>query len=205
MPRLTKDPQIRIAEIIDTAEELFNARGFQETQISDIVKAIGVAQGTFYYYFKSKEEVVEAIVRRKMARILAEIETVTAAAEINAPRKMDLVVYTVLTSIQSRDGLLFEYLYSDQYLHILDKLGRQASELFAPQLIKIVGEGIGQGYFTVTHPEETVDFIVAIIRCLIDSLYMKDSEEKLSPRLEITRRLIETALGAQEGILGLKG
>lgn len=61
----TKDPQIRMTEIIEAAEDLFNAHGYQETQVNDIVKVIGVVQGTFFYYFNYKEEVVEAIMDEK--------------------------------------------------------------------------------------------------------------------------------------------
>jgi AcrR family transcriptional regulator len=203
MSRVTKDPQIRIAEIIGVAEELFNARGYQETQISDIVKAIGVAQGTFYYYFKSKEEVVEAIVRRKVDRILGEVEEITAIKELAAPRKLSVVINTAINGIRGRDGLLFEYLYCDQNLHILDKLGHQAGELFGPALKKVIAEGIGQGCFHVAYPEETVEFIIAIIRVVIDSLYEKETAERQALRLEITQKLIETALGAAPGTIDL--
>ena len=204
MARVTKDLQVRIAEIIDTAEALFNARGYHETQISDIVKAIGVAQGTFYYYFKSKEDVVEAIVRRKVDRILAEIEEMVNEKDSDAPQKIRIVVRAVINDIRHRDGLLFEYLFSEQNLHIVDKLGRQGGIRFAPALRRIIDEGIEKKYFSVGHPEETVEFILAIIRAIIESLYKKDAEEKLATRLEIVQKLIEAVLGAKTGTINLQ-
>lgn len=198
MPRVTKDPQIRMNEIIDTAEKLFNAHGYQETQISDIVKAIGVAQGTFYYYFKSKEDIVEAIVRRKVDQILAEIEDIAAAKDIDVLRKMNLVMHTVFADIRDRIGLLYEYLFNEQNLHILDKIGRQGSERFAAPLLNIVGEGVEQGCFHVAYPEEAVEFILGIFRVLIDSQYTKEPERNDAVRLEIAQKLIETILGANK-------
>ena len=50
MARPQQDPQIRINEILDAAETLFYDHGYHQTMISDIVKKIGAAQGTFYYY-----------------------------------------------------------------------------------------------------------------------------------------------------------
>ena len=64
MARITKDPVVRRNEIIDAAEKLFYSVGYDETSVSDIVKAIGVAQGTFYNYFTSKDAVLEALVQR---------------------------------------------------------------------------------------------------------------------------------------------
>ena len=50
--------------LLNTAYHLFTEKGFQKTSISDIVNEAGVAKGTFYYYFKSKEEVMDAIIER---------------------------------------------------------------------------------------------------------------------------------------------
>lgn len=205
MSRVTKDPQVRMAEIIDTAEELFNAHGYQETQISDIVKTIGVAQGTFYYYFKSKEEVVEAIVRRKMDGILSAIEAITIIKDWDAPRKMSAVVNTTINSVSSSEGLLFEYLFNEQNLHILDKLGRQAGVLFVQPLKKIIHEGMEQKCFSVAHPEETIEFFLSIIRVVIEAQYKTETSERQAWRLEIAQQLFETALGACRGSIVLKG
>ena len=199
MARITKDPQVRIAEIIDAAETLFNTHGYQETQVSDIVKAVGVAQGTFYYYFKSKEEVVEAIVRRTMDRILAEVEDICVAKDMDASQKMSMVVQTAINGTRNRSGLSFEYLYTDHNLHILDKIGRQANELFVRPLKKIIVEGIEQKSFNIVYSEPVAEFILAIIRVVLDSRYNKETAECQAQRLEIAQKLIEAALGSKKG------
>ena len=114
MARITKDPQVRMTEILDTAEELFYAKGYHETQVSDIVKKIGVAQGTFYYYFKSKEEILEALISRQMSKVLSEMETVVSASDIPPSRKLELFVQSLFHTIRYKDGLLFEFLFDDQ-------------------------------------------------------------------------------------------
>ena len=53
--QITKDPQERKQEILETAMRLFQEKGYEKTSISDIAKAIGVAQGLCYRYFPSKE------------------------------------------------------------------------------------------------------------------------------------------------------
>ena len=47
----------KLKQLVGAAVDLFYEKGFQSTRISDIVGKAGVAQGTFYLYFKSKEEV----------------------------------------------------------------------------------------------------------------------------------------------------
>ncbi|HEX8580789.1 MAG TPA: TetR family transcriptional regulator, partial [Acidimicrobiales bacterium] len=53
--RLTTQGQERKQQLIDTAAELFAARGYADTRIADIVTAAGVAKGLFYWYFDTKE------------------------------------------------------------------------------------------------------------------------------------------------------
>jgi Transcriptional regulator len=201
MPRIKEDPQFKMTIFLDAAEKLFNFRGYQATKISDIAKSIEVSQGIIYYYFKSKEEVLEAIIRRKIAGIISEIEMVINTDDEKSFRKIELIFYKSLKSIQGRGELLFEYLYNDQHLYILDRIKRQVRELVKPILLKIVEEGIKQGYFKTIYPIESVDFLINIIEILIDSLYKKESTEKLTHRIEIAQNLIEKALDAQPGIM----
>jgi AcrR family transcriptional regulator len=204
MPRVTKDPQERIAEIMDTAEEMFNTRGFQQTQISDIVKKVGVAQGTFYYYFKSKEEVLEAIVGRKITRISDEIDSLVKNSELKAPQKLVQLIKILFREINTEDGLLFEYLFTEQYLHILDRLGRQANEKMAPNFLLIIREGVEEGYFQVPYPEGATDFIIVVINFAVESLYKKEATEIIEWRFELAQKMLETALGAKPGTLNIR-
>lgn len=59
MTRITKEPEVRKQEILDTAMELFYQNGYNKTSITDIAKKIGIAQGLCYRYFKSKEELFD--------------------------------------------------------------------------------------------------------------------------------------------------
>lgn len=59
MTRITKEPEVRKQEIMDTAMELFYQNGYDKTSISDIAEKIGIAQGLCYRYFKSKEDLFD--------------------------------------------------------------------------------------------------------------------------------------------------
>ena len=68
-PRRTKPTEERRAEIVETARRLFVERGFAETPISAIVREMRVSQGVFYYYFPSKNAVIDAIVEDYIASL----------------------------------------------------------------------------------------------------------------------------------------
>jgi AcrR family transcriptional regulator len=70
----------REAAILDAAFAEFAARGFAATRLDDLAARLGIAKGTLYLYFPSKEALFEAAVRRRMAEPLAAIEAEAGAA-----------------------------------------------------------------------------------------------------------------------------
>ena len=69
--RITKNPEVRKQEILDTALKLFGEKGYENTSIADIAKAIGVAQGLCYRYFPSKEALSDSAIEQ-YANVLVE-------------------------------------------------------------------------------------------------------------------------------------
>lgn len=65
----------RRQELLDIAVELFARNGYHQTKVSDIVRQAGVAQGTFYWYFKSKEAIALEIIangREEIAHVISQ-------------------------------------------------------------------------------------------------------------------------------------
>jgi AcrR family transcriptional regulator len=201
MARISKDPQVRMTEILDATEKLFYDRGYYETQISDIVKSIGVAQGTFYYYFKSKDEVLEALINRQLSLFLSELEKVVSTDSITPSRKLELFVQTMLHTIQCKDGLLFEFLFDDQHLHMMDKLMRQGKQLIMPFMLRIIDEGEQQKVFHVMSSQIALAFVGDILKCLFDAKYEKISTESFDQYVKMATTLIEKILGVPENSL----
>lgn len=69
--RITKELEVRKQEILDTALRLFGEKGYEKASITDIAKAIGVAQGLCYRYFPSKEALFDSAIEQ-YADILVE-------------------------------------------------------------------------------------------------------------------------------------
>jgi len=76
MSRTPQDPSVRMNEILDVADYLFFTKGYDATTINDIAKKMGVAQGMLYYYFKSKEEILEKLLDRHADSLMTEIKNI---------------------------------------------------------------------------------------------------------------------------------
>lgn len=62
--RRIKPAEVRIDELMNAAEALFLEKGVEATTISEIIASAGVAKGTFYHYFESKQHIIEALKKR---------------------------------------------------------------------------------------------------------------------------------------------
>ncbi len=53
-------------QIVEAADRLFYERGYEATSFSDIAKAVGLSRGNFYYHFRTKDEILDAVIARRM-------------------------------------------------------------------------------------------------------------------------------------------
>ncbi|TWH45081.1 TetR/AcrR family transcriptional regulator [Sporomusa sp. KB1] len=203
MARPPQDPQLRITEILNAAEPLFYSKGYQETSISDIVTSMGVAHGTIYYYFKSKEEILEALLERYLLIFVAEVKTKLRTDNITPPCKIQLIIQILLKSICRDKKLLFEFLYNDRTIHFLDKLARQGKQVTNLLFLETIEEGNQKKYFQTVHPQAAVNIIQAIMESLINALYEKSSKELLIYQFKLAEELIEHVLGAKQGTIAI--
>lgn len=61
-------------QIVATADRLFYEHGFEPTSFAQIADQLGISRGNFYYHFKSKDEILDAVIRRRLANTEAMLE-----------------------------------------------------------------------------------------------------------------------------------
>ena len=76
--RVVKKAEERRNEILDAADELFGQKGFDGTSTKDILEKVGIARGTLYYHFKSKEDIMDALIDRYNVRLLGAAQEIAA-------------------------------------------------------------------------------------------------------------------------------
>jgi AcrR family transcriptional regulator len=199
MARPKKDPEIMRGRILQVAEGLFSKRGYDETAVSDIVSEMGMAQGTFYYYFPSKEDCLDALVGRILEADHRTVEEVLERDDIDAPAKL-LKVYQIRIRRRVEHRVL-DYLHLEQNAKLHYKIYRQRYSDFLPLFTRLVEEGVEEGVFRTDHPEATA----AGIMLLNEMVEMLDrTPETFGIRPDIIGPLqeqIERVLGAAAGTL----
>ena len=158
----TVDRTARRAELVSAASSVFARNGVANTAVSDIVKEAGVAQGTFYLYFESKDDVVMGVVERMVDQIVAGIEAVASATDASAVERM-LGLGDMLSSFERDPGAveLVDILHHPDNRALHDRL----AELLLPRLLtplveSIVEQGVAEGVFHVPDTHAAAWFVL---------------------------------------------
>ena len=132
MPRRRQDPTIRRGELIDAASRLFLSKGYAATSVRDILDEVGnrtASPSVFYYYFKSKEEIYQAVLRRHSERYLQAIDEVVARWE-DDPDRLVMGVAPLFLATLTRGGRGNEAVSSAENLLLSLKLREDLTQRF---------------------------------------------------------------------------
>ncbi len=202
MTRTVKDPETRRSELIDTAEELFLENGYDETAVSEIVRNAGVAQGTFYHYFRSKDDVLSAITDRWIEEIRAEIEDIASGDDSDAIDKI-LGVFGFFSSLGRSRQRLVEYVHEERDAHLHIKFEKRVPQIIIPPFSRMIEEGVDEGFFDVRYPEMAALSIMetaGAISHIHETYRLEEKTEKMKEITDATFDFIERILGAEPGI-----
>jgi AcrR family transcriptional regulator len=73
-------------QIVDVADRLFYEHGFEASSFADIAKDVGLSRGNFYYHFKTKDEILDAVIARRVSNTRAMLDAWEQAAPSPAER-----------------------------------------------------------------------------------------------------------------------
>ena len=154
--RVSKDPEVRKQEIVAAAFDLFREKGYDQVSVNDIVKKVGLAQGTFYYHFNSKYELLDAVVEYEMRQTLEMLKSVATDEKLSALEKMQAIIKInpddegrrFIREVRSENAVL--------YMKSQKKLGEE----FVPYLTKMIEGGDKAGVFSVQYARETAELLL---------------------------------------------
>jgi AcrR family transcriptional regulator len=201
--RISKDPDVRKSELIEAAEELFRENGFTQTSVSDIVKKVGVAQGTFYYYFDSKDDALNAVIDHYIDNYTAGLERLLADESLPPVKKAEFILSDAL-GMHICDRQFVEFLHTEENLVTHQRFMLKSFDRTIPLMTKMVEQGIQAGVFDVDYPEETVEMLAFAFGYLEDALARSPEDAKYDTRLRAAERLVERALGIAKGTLNIR-
>lgn len=180
-------------DILNVAARLFVEKGYNETSISDIANECGLAHGTFYCYFKTKDEVFKEVVYY-IPYIHTKKLSDTLCTKKSAKDKINYLCDWICEHESTENKFLEDpaNLFSADISKIIGGVLRNISLLFHNLIADIYKEGVESGDFEIKNIDFTVIVTIGVFKELIGRRYFvkerlwdqKESEEYIKTFFE---------------------
>ncbi|MEN6326152.1 MAG: TetR/AcrR family transcriptional regulator [Syntrophomonas sp.] len=190
-------PEERRREIVLAAQKLFNSKGIKATSVSDIVKAVGVAQGTFYWYFKSKEEVINAVAQEYTRNYYASQIEIVKTPGLSALEKMHRIWDDSLKKYAENISLT-NYLHSEKSQAMHEQLVKENMVFLFPLMNDIIRQGTEEGIFQVQDVEETTLIFIAGLQGVHLLFYSSLNQTQFEYRVKLITEFFLKGLGCTD-------
>lgn len=185
---MAKTKEERRNEIIETAGKLFEEKGYEQTQVQDIVNEIGVAKGLFYYYFKSKDEVMEELADRYADAIIDAVNKLIDK-DISTFDKINRIFQIFIDSAEKKFGI---------FMGILNvKNGKTHERIFfnvgkkmVPLVTELILSGNDNGECNCNDPKFITEFLVSGLFNIMNQISPDDKIEYLKEKLPTIKTMI---------------
>jgi AcrR family transcriptional regulator len=187
-----KNDRVR-ADILRAAEKVFRQWGMTKTTMEDIAREAGKGKSTLYYYFKSKDEVLDAMAETQLDRIIG-LARQEVAEKKSAKEGLIAYMFTMFREIQrvmaplniERDMATVRAVVD----RVVEKFDAKNEKMIAP----ILRSGIESGEFKTIGPRDlkaTTRAIAVVIRSLAFNLFIDNRDKRL---IDLVIRLLSEGL-----------
>ncbi|MCC2538213.1 TetR/AcrR family transcriptional regulator [Bacillus paranthracis] len=197
--RIVKEYEERRKEILETAERLFLTKGYTKTTVNDILKEIGIAKGTFYHYFKSKEEVMDEIIMRIIKEDVAKAKVIVSNPNIPVLEKLFRVLMEQSPKSGDVKDKMIEQFHQPNNAEMHQKSLVQSIIHLSPILTEILEQGIEEGIFSTSYPQETIELLLSSAQVIFDDGLFQWKPEEMMRRVKAYIKMMEVSVGAKEG------
>ena len=183
--------------ILNTMQELFQEGTAGTASVNDIAKRAGIAKGGLYYYFKSKEEVLDALIERQYEMIIKQCDQLIQNSNGNALDKLALLYHSYTTAYV--DPSLDEYLHLPKNAAIHQKSLAKIVISLSTLVTALLKQGITDGIFTCDYPEEYANILLSTLAFLLDPGIFTWSAEQNLKKLKALAIMMEQGLSVPSG------
>lgn len=216
MARIFKEQEytVRRNEILDAVKLLVYTKGYEQMTIQDIIDRLQISKGAFYHYFDSKQDVLDALIERLMDEGVEVLNPIVDDPSLGALEKFRRYFDTAAQWKTGQKELFMALLriwYADDNAIVRQKMFASAISRIAPKFSKIICQGIQEGVFQPTYPDQVSEVVWSLFQAMGETvaMLMLSDDPKLNnlDRLENTIMVysdaLERVLDAPKGSLPL--
>jgi AcrR family transcriptional regulator len=178
--RIVKQPEIRRLEIMAVAKQLFENQGYEQTPVDQIIQVAGIAKGTFYYYFKTKKDILTALVDSMVLQLEDHFKNLIKDRKLSALEKLQ----RMLRGSEKKEIInpdLMESVHLVENREMQEALNMRLVDTIALLIAEVLQQGYQEKIFKKEASTQEVQIILAGSQFILDSgLFSWSSEEQVA-------------------------
>ncbi len=190
-------------QILDALQELLINKNIQTISVSEIAQTAGIGKGSIYYYFPSKEAIVEALVERNYEKPLETARTLAAQTSIPPFTRMAMIFQACRnsstefsqqkTTTSTASAQEKSFLHQKYLQHIILEL--------KPVLTEIIQQGIALGEIHFDNPAALAEIVLIVLAVKLGNTLVPSSKEEIEETLKGLITLLEKGTDNPAGSL----
>lgn len=172
---------IKYNKILDALQKLLENKDMQTITVSEIAKTAGIGKGSIYYYFSSKDAILEALIERNYEQPLQTAKTLAKQTSISPFTRMAMIFQACKNSssefLRQRTTSAPSSIQERSFIHH-KYLNHMISEL-KPALTEIIQQGIDMGEIHFDYPSALAEIVLIVLAVKFDNTLIPSTPEQI--------------------------
>lgn len=194
-------------QIMQTAQALFYSKGYENTSVQNIIEPIGVAKGTFYHHFKSKEHLLDEVIEEMFDAQLPGLEELVEDTSINAIEKFEKFFKKIgMWKVENKDFFkeILVSFYKTENTVMRYKMVNTTMDKISPLINKIIAQGVEEKLFNPDFPDDMGEVILKLSQMASDEISQIILNDEIKEKLELIIKKITLCEKSIEKLLDAK-
>lgn len=167
--------------ILDAMQDLMNAAPNSSISVSDIAQKAGIGKGSIYYYFNSKNDIIEAVIERSYAIAIEKSKEMVSVPDLDAFTKMEILFRTCMeaSSELKRQEESSSFMEIQQSALTHQKFVSFLIKSLKPILSDIIRQGNKEGTISCDYPEDIAEIVLLVLIVKFDNHILPSSPQEI--------------------------
>lgn len=185
--------------ILEATQELMCQMPDKDISVNLIAQKAGVAKGSVYYYFQSKDEILDAVVEKCYKNAIHEFFR-ELDSEKSALQKINLLFDSIIKSeFSNKEKNLIINLHLSEDIILHNKMKMIAVQEISPILTALLKQACVENSIQTEYPKESAEMIISFLTFLLDDTFFPSGNVSLEYKLKFFSYCIEMCLKASPG------
>ena len=195
MPRLSKTAEMeRRQQLIASAEQLFLKNGYENTTVNQIANSLNLAKGTYYYHFRSKEDILIAVSDKLTGDTQEKLRAVHSHNDQDISWQIGEILHIFHDDFY-RNRAIWKLVYHDNNAAMHNQVTKTAAQQFTPLFTAVLQEGIDNKVIDIPHAQETAEMLISLFDAFSRQLCFSRNHERRVRIFETLRFTVMRLVG----------